>query len=224
GPPRARGSGEVTRGFDPGRRAVLAAGPATAAGLVLGACGGDDNPRPVDPTIVNDPNRLEGDLAVAALLASLDNLLVTTYQEGIDRRDRLGGYPPAVLTVLETAQRQHREHAAAWNGILTGAGKPAVTGLNQTVKTATTDPQFFRAATMNAALTICHDIENVTALTYLAAIGGMNNNAAIRVAASIYPVQSQHVAVLTLLLGRAMPPDAFSRSDGVARTVSDAIS
>jgi len=210
----------VTAGFDPGRRRLLLG---AAGGLVLGACSGDGNPRPVDETVVTDPNRLEGDLAVAALLASLDNLLVRVYQEAIDRRDRLGGYPTAVLSVLEAAQRQHRDHAGAWNSILTGAGKPAVTGLDVTVRTAIADPQFFRAATMNAVLSICHDVENTTAATYLAAVGGMNNNAAVRIAASIQPVESQHVGVLAFLLGRPLPADAFARSDGVARPVTDTI-
>ena len=195
-----------------------------AGGLALGACGDSRNPRPVDPTIVSQPDKLEGDLAVAGLLASLDNLLVGVYQEAIDRRDRLGGYPLAVLTVMETAQKQHREHAAAWNSILTGAGKTAVTGVNQTVKTAVADPQFFRANSMNLVLSLCQEIENVTALTYVAAIGGMNNLAAVKIAASIQPVVGHHVAVLGFLLGRPLPPDSLSRTEGVARTVTDTIS
>jgi hypothetical protein len=190
---------------------------------VLGACGDDRNPRPTDPTIVTDPAKLEGDLAVAALLTSLDNLLVSVYQECIDRRDRLGPYPLAVLTVIELAQKQHRDHAAAWNSILTGAGKAPVTGVNTTVRAATTDPSFFRARDTTSVLTIAQDVENVTAQTYLAAIGGMNNNAAIKVAASIHPVECEHVGVLTFLLGKAMPSDSFGRPDGVARPLTDTI-
>ena len=195
----------------------------SAGALVLAACGDDGNPRPVDPTIVSDPGKLEGDLAVAGLLASLDNLLVTVYQEGIDRRDRLGGYPAAVLTALEAAQRHHREHAAAWNSILTGAGKSPVTGVNTTVRTAVADPQFFRAREVNQVLSLCHEIENVAAATYVAAIGGLNNLAAIKIAASIQPVESAHVSVLGFLMGRPLPTDSFSRSDGVARTPTDTI-
>ena len=37
-------------------------------------------------------------------------------------------------TFATTAQAQHKDHAAAWNGVLTGAGKKAVTGVDLTVK------------------------------------------------------------------------------------------
>ena len=39
-------------------------------------------------------------------------------------------------TFATTAQGQHQDHAAAWNGVLTGAGKKAVTGVDLTVKKA----------------------------------------------------------------------------------------
>lgn len=205
-----------------GRRRLLAAGSATAAAVVLGACGGDENPRPDFSPVTTDPGRLEGDLAVAGLLAAMDNLLVSLYAECLEREAQLGPYPPAVKELFVAVQAHHRDHAAAWNAVLTGAGKPAVTGVNRTVKTASTDPQMFRARDTAAVLSVCQDIENVTALTYLAAIGGMNNNAAIKVAASVHPVENQHVAVLALLNGRTLPPASFSPTDG-ARTLSDTI-
>ncbi|MET0420646.1 MAG: ferritin-like domain-containing protein, partial [Acidimicrobiia bacterium] len=69
--------------------------------------------------------KLTGDLAVVALAASLENLAVGTYAAGIAAATagKLGAVPPAVVTFATTAQSHHKDHAAAWNGVLTGAGK-----------------------------------------------------------------------------------------------------
>jgi hypothetical protein len=159
---------------------------------------------------------------VAALLASLENLLVGVYQDGIDRRERLGPYAPAVTAFLETAQRQHKEHAAAWNSILSGAGKPGITGVNLNVKGATADPALFRARDAVGLLGVCDEVGRVVATTYLAAMGSLQNNAALKVAASIHPVECEHLGVLAFLLGRQLPSDSFTHVEG-ARPTSDAI-
>jgi hypothetical protein len=44
----------------------------------------------------------------------------------------------------------------------------------------------------------------------------------LKVAASIHPVENQHVAALAFLLGRNVAADNFAHPDG-ARTPSDAI-
>lgn len=203
------------------RQFLLAASALGGAGL-LGACS-DDGPRPADTQpVVTRPDRLEGDLSVAALLASLENLLVAVYDESLKRQERFGPHPPAVLGYLETAQRQHREHAVAWNSVLTGASKPAVTGVNLTVKAATTDPGLFRARDYFALLQLAEDVEGINATTYLHAIGALDNNAAIKIAASIHPVEHEHLGALAFLLGHNVGGEPFGRSDG-ARPTSDSI-
>jgi hypothetical protein len=208
------------------RRFLLAAGTvASTVGSagVLAGCGGDDEPRPVEEPVITYPERLEGDLSVAALLVSLENLLVLFYQEALDRRERAPAIPPASLAFLETALQQHKEHSVAWNTILTGAGKPAITGVNLAVKGATTDPAVARLRDGGALpLAVCHEVETVNAATYLAAMGAIENNAVLKVAASIHPVESAHVATLAFLLGRAPTPEAFTRVDG-ARPNTDSI-
>lgn len=196
------------------------------AGAVLGvgaACsGGSGDAKGPDTTELTRGDKLEGDLSLAALLVSLENLLVYAYQDAFNRKDRLGPYPPAVQAFIEDAQRQHKEHAVAWNSILSGAGKAGISGTNLTLKAATIDPQLSRARDTNAFLTVCHDLENVTAITYLATMGTFENVAALKVAASIHPVENQHVAALAFLLGRSLAPDTFAHPDG-ARTPTDAI-
>src|SRR5207253_3597543 len=129
-------------------------------------------------------------------------LLGFAYQDGVTRKDRFGPYSPAVQAVIEGALQQHKEHAVAWNSILTGAGKPGITGNDLTVKGATLDPQLTRSRDTTGFLSACYDLENTTAVTYLATMGTFENVAALKVAASIQPVENQHVAALGFLLGR----------------------
>src|SRR6185295_17944731 len=105
--------------------------------------------------------KLTGDLAVVALAASLENLAVATYQAGIDAANKgsLGAVPPAVVTFAVTAQRQHKDHAAAWNGVLTGAGKQAITGVDLTVKKSV-DKTFASVKDVPGLAKLALDLEN----------------------------------------------------------------
>ena len=207
--------GATRRGF------LFAAGGAAGAGL-LAACGGGANPRPADEPIVIRPDRLDGDLSIAALLVSMENLLVSAYREGLERRERLGPIPPATMAMIETAQRQHQEHAAAWNSVLTSAGKPGITGVNLTVKALTLDPALNRMREAGALLSLGQELEAVTSATYLAALGALQNNAILKVAASILPVENQHVAAMSFLGGRTPVPDGFARTEA-GRPITDSI-
>jgi len=167
--------------------------------------------------------KLTGDLAVVALAASLENLAVGTYQAGIDAATKgsLGAVPPAVVTFAQTAQSQHKDHAAAWNAVLTGAGKKAVTGVDTTVKKSV-DQAFAKVSDVPGLAKLALDLEGVAAATYVAAIDVVKNPAGIKTAATIQPVELQHAAILHFLLGEYPVPDAFAKSTG-ARPVSDKI-
>jgi hypothetical protein len=211
-----------------GRRSfLLAAGAAGATGgVLLGACGGGgggDELTEEERTGITRLDRLEGDLAIAALVHSLENLAIATYTAARDRMEegRLGDLPPAMVRYIETAQRQHEEHARAWNGIVTGAGRPGVTGVDLTLKTQL-EPGVNRARDHVAIGNVFLELESITAATYLAAIGAIENNAALKVAASIQPVETQHVAIVSFMLGRTPVPESFAKADG-ARPTTDTI-
>ena len=167
--------------------------------------------------------KLTGDLAIVALAASLENLAVGTYQAGIDAATagKLGAVPPAVVSFATTAQSQHKDHAAAWNSVLTGAGKKAITGVDLTVK-KDVDTAFASVKDVPGLAMLALSLENGAAATYLAAIDAVKSPAGIKVAATIQPVEMQHAAVLNFLLGQYPVPDSFSKQTD-ARTTTDKI-
>ena len=109
-----------------------------------------------------------------------------------------------------TAQSQHKDHAAAWNGVLTGAGKKAITGVDLTVKKSV-DETFAEVKDVPGLAKLALDLENGAAATYLAAIDVVKNPAGIKTAATIQPVELQHAAMLNFLLGQYPVPDTFGK-------------
>ena len=208
------------------RRFLVGSGAAVLSGLVLAACGDDMSPSAGDgvtTTTKAGSAELTGDLAVAALAAALENLAVGTYQDGIDAAaaDMLGTVPPAVATFLTTTQKQHRDHAAAWNSVLTGAGKEAVTGVDLTLKTDI-DRAFADVRDVGGLARLALSLENTAAATYQSGIGSLGDIGAIQLAAAIQPVELQHAAILNFVLGNDPVPDAFSKTT-LARTPDDRI-
>jgi outer membrane murein-binding lipoprotein Lpp len=208
------------------RHFLVGSGAAVLGGLLLAACGNDKKKPPASgatTTAAAGTGKLTGDLAVAAVAAALENLAVGTYQAGIDAATAgsLGAVPPAVATFATTAQKHHEDHAAAWNSVLTGAGKEAVTGVDLTVK-ADVDQAFAAVKDVGALARLALSLENTAAATYLSGIAVLGDTGAIQVAASIQPVEMQHAAILNFVLGNYPVPDPFAKT-ALARTPDDKI-
>src|SRR3984957_1651784 len=119
------------------RGLLVGTGAAAIGGVLLAACSsnksstGTTSPMTSWPgtSAANSPATLTGDLKVAALAASLENLGIFAYNAGIKAATagKLGSVPPPVVTFAKTAMSQHAQHAAAWNSVLVAAGKPKVT-------------------------------------------------------------------------------------------------
>jgi hypothetical protein len=209
------------------RRRLLAGGGAALGGLVLAACGSNKSSGGAvsDTTVATSGAApVTGDFAVAALSASLENLAVQTYQAALDAATagKLGTVPPAVATFAATVKSQHADHAAAWNTVLTNGSRKPVTGVDQTVRSSVVDPGFAQVTDVAGLARFALGLENLAAATYLDGIAVIQNNNALKTAASIQPVEMQHAAILNFVLGQNPVPDSFARTDG-ARTTTDQI-
>ncbi|MER7582570.1 ferritin-like domain-containing protein [Kitasatospora sp. NPDC097691] len=218
---RARQAGEPR---DAGRRRfVLGAGGAAAA-LLLAACSGSKStgaPPASDSTggstAASASGRYTGDLRVVALATALENQAVGAYQMALDaaKAGKLGTVPPAVANFITTAMGQHADHAEAWNAVLTGAGKPAITGVPLSNQPATL--QALGAATDVATVArLALSLEDQAAQTYLFATYNVTSPGGVATAATIAPVEAMHAAVLNYVLGQYPVPDDFLPVDKAA--------
>jgi hypothetical protein len=189
------------------RRAFLLAAGAAAGGLTLAACeGSTSEPIPTTTTETSIPNGTPtAGERVAALAASLENLAVYAYEEGLKAALAVKGAasagPPGLLTLAQTARSHHAQHAARWNQLLTSAQLPAVTNVDPSVA-PTVNAMLAGVSNPQGLAELALYVENSLAQTYQAAIGMLGQTTPAQTAAIIQPVEMQHAAVLYLLLGR----------------------
>ena len=212
-----------TDGIRTSRRGFLIGAGAVIGGTVLAACSSSAS-SPTTTTRAGSTTgtaSLTGDLAVAGLAASLENLAVAAYGDvlGAAAAGKLGTVPPAVANFVTTVKAQHTQHAQAWNSAIVAAGHPAVTGPDQAL-VPTVDKAFAKVTDVTGAAQLALMLEDVAAATYQSAIGAVKATSSIRVAASIQPVEMQHAAILNFVLGQYPVPAAFSTLTR-ARPLSD---
>jgi len=205
------------------RRGFLVGAGAAAAGVVLAACSSSSGS---STTTTSGPGsstkaRLTGDLAVAAVAASLENLAVVAYGDVLTAASagKLGTVPPAVATFVTTVKSQHAQHAEAWNSAITASGHPAITGPDAAL-VPTVNSAFAKVTDVTGAAKLALMLEDIAAATYQSAVSGVKAVSSIKVAASIQPVELQHAAILNFVLGQYPVPNAFSPLTG-ARSVAD---
>jgi hypothetical protein len=194
------------------RRSLLigSAGLLSVSAL-LAACSSSSSTQSNTMTKTNYPANLTGDLAVVALAASLENLGVFAYNAGIAaaQAGKLGNVPSAVVTFAQTAKAQHMQHAQAWNSVLSAAGKPQV---NETEPKLTpiVKSQFAKVTDVTSLAKLALEVEMIAAATYQEAVGVVQSQKGVELAATIEPVEMQHVAILNFVLGSYPVPSAFS--------------
>jgi hypothetical protein len=164
---------------------------------------------------------LTGDLQVVAMAASLENSGIATYMAGIKAATagKLGTVPPAVVTFAETAMSQHEEHQKAWNAVLTASGKQAVTGVDPVVQPVI-NTAFAKVNSVTGLAELALMVENIAGETYQNGLSVITSAAGIKTAASIEPVEFQHAAILSFILGKYPVPAAFT-GVSLARPPSD---
>jgi len=205
-------------GLRTGRRGFLRAGLAGAGGLVATACGGGGNgPSVNSPAASPSGSPAISDLSVARLAASLEVLAVSTYQSVLAAatQGRLGAMPPAITTFVTTARTQHADHQSAWNSVLSGAGAAVQTAPDPRYK-AIVDQALPALKDVAGAARLALQLETVALETYTAGAQLLSGAAHREVAMTIAPVEAQHVAILTFVLGSYPVPDAFVKTDMAA--------
>ncbi|WP_282203048.1 ferritin-like domain-containing protein [Kitasatospora fiedleri] len=211
----------------PGRRRFLLGVGGAAAALTLAACSSGKSATSPAPNASSAPasgaasgsasGQYTGDLKVVALATALENQAVGAYQAALDaaKAGKLGTVPPAVATFITTAMGQHADHAKAWNAVLTGAGKPAITDVPLSNQPATLDA-LGKAATVGDVAQLALQLENQAAQTYLFATYNVTSPGGIATAATIAPVEAMHAAILHYVLGQYPVPDDFLPVDKAA--------
>jgi hypothetical protein len=204
------------------RRFLIGAGGVAAIG-VLAACGGDDKKATSasstttgadDGSTTTAPAKGAGDLKTGAFAASLEVLAVNTYGAALDAATagKLGEVPPAVAEFVTTAKAHHQAALDAWNGVLTDAGEKKVDAPPADLE-ATVNDAFGKVTDVTGAAKLALMLEQIAAATYLEAIPSLETEGAIKLAASIQPIDMQHVAVLHFVLGEYPVPDNFAKTD-----------
>jgi hypothetical protein len=194
------------------RRGFLIGAGALAGGAVLAACSsGSTSSTTTTKAAGSGAGKLTGDLAVAALAASLENLAVAAYGDVLTAAaaGKLGTVPPAVSTFVTTVKGQHAQHASAWNSAIVAAGHAAVT-TPDTALVPTVTKDFAKVTDVTGAAKLALTLEDIAAATYQSAISTVEATSSVKVAASIQPVEMQHAAILNFVLGQYPVPNAFS--------------
>jgi len=191
------------------RRAFTAGALGLCLGLALDAC---SSPTP--------PSPYAGPLRTVALAAALENQAVSAYQ-AVDAALHAGKFGPAIPALsafVKAATTHHVQHAAIWNGILSKAHKPTVTGTplsnNAQVMSAITG-----APDAHSAIAAVHNLEIQAAQTFAAAIAGLTGlQPAVSAAATIAPVEAMHAATLGYLFSGQSAVVDFLGNGGAVST------
>lgn len=195
------------RSFFLGAAGAVALGAAAACSS--GSSGGPSSPgAPSSPAAPAET--YTGDLKVVALATALENLAVTAYDGALKKAGTgdLGTVPPAVATFVQTARKQHADHAQAWNAVLSKAGKPTVDDAPLSI-TADQVSMLTAAKSVPDVAKLALNLENIAAQTYTFATANVSDAGGIMTAATIQPVEAMHAAILNFILGQYPVPDSF---------------
>jgi rubrerythrin len=205
------------------RRRFLIGGGAMAAGaLLLAAPGGRaaaatlDEDRTSAGAVPAGAFRASGtsaskDVAALKLDASLENLAVFAYSSALKAapKGKFGrSVPAAVAEFAQHAMKQHADHAQAFNAALRNAGSSAYTKPDPALTPAVL--KLFKAANSVPKLAmLALTLENTAAATYIKQMKTLRSTEALNAVATIAPVERQHAAILSFVLGDYPVPDTF---------------
>ncbi len=136
-----------------------------------------------------------GDAGIAAFTQSVELALAQAYQE-LAATGKVT--TPTAVDTTTTFATHHQEHARAL-GDAAGSGAASAPNAKLAGRFRT---QIRNAPDENAALEVVLGLENEAASTYLFVLGAPEAPDALRLAASILPVESEHAVALAELVGK----------------------
>ncbi len=202
------------------RRFVLGTGGLVLGTAFLAACGSDDDEAADSPATTPQGGSGSGsgsgtgggaDASALRVNASLENLAVFAYGAALDAapKGKFGkSVPAAVAEFASHAMKQHQDHADAFNAALTGAGGIAYTEPNPTLAGPVTT-MFGEVDSVPKLAMLALTLENTAAATYVKQMGELTSPEALSAVATIGPVERQHAAILSFVLGDYPIPDTF---------------
>lgn len=206
------------------RRLLLTGGGLVAGSALLSACGGDDEtaapPPAAEPPPAPDGSSDGsagggGDAMSLKLNASLENLAVFAYTSALEAapKGKFGKkVPPAVAEFAKTAMSQHDEHAQAFNAALEKAGEQPFTEPTPALAGPITQ-MFEKVDSIPGLAMLALTLENTAAATYVKQMEELSSADALSAVATIAPVERQHAAILSYILGEYPIPDTFVKLD-----------
>jgi len=188
------------------------------AGVLVAACGSDDNDEAGTDGGGDNDGDASGDAAIATFAAGLEVLAVNTYKGALDAATagKLGAVPPAVATFVTTAMKQHQEHLDAWNGAVTKGGGDAVTEPDPTLAPVVAE-KFGKVTDVGGAARLALELEEIAAATYLNALASIKDKETRKLAASIQSIDAKHAAILHFVLAEYPVPDVFAKTELAAK-------
>jgi len=185
------------------RRRFLQAGLLSAAGVLLGACSGDDEgQRPLRPSTTTTsappgPSRgAELDVVLVNTAVSLEVLAVEAYGTALDS----GLVASATFAeAMRLCQAHHAEHRARLAELVLAAGGQPYETANAVVKVGFVDPRLAGAGNEVDLARVLYDLEQTMSLSYVHAATELSIAELRQIAVSIASIDARHATVLERL-------------------------
>lgn len=199
------------------RRSFLVGSGVVLGSAALAACGSDDDgssSSSSNSSSSSSPSASSsmggGDKSGLATNASIENLAVFAYMTALSDapKGKFGKVPPAIATFATEAMKQHQDHADAFNAALVTAGGAKFTDVTPSLKQPVLD-LYGQVKDLGGLAKLALTLENTAAATYVKQMGEFTSPEALAAVATIAPVERQHAAILSYVLGEYPVPDTF---------------
>ncbi len=166
-------------------------------------------------------NAADEDVAYLQTAAAIENLAISVYTQAASLPPALSGAAnPVIAAFVTNTIKQHKEHAATFNGALTALSAKIQSGIDQPVQDTVVKPALSAIAGPADVVKLALTLEDAAAASYVKWAGDADpKGKAFAPLVAIAPVEAQHVAVLLAVQGllAASRPDLIALPAPVAQ-------